>query len=76
MSKPKYFILNGDNFLGTFWETEKLGNVLVIQDKIDLNNPIQIIAESDTGVWSKIIKNIDMIETFMEILDIVKTEKE
>ena len=28
MSKSKYYIINGNRFLGTLWETENLGNII------------------------------------------------
>jgi len=67
MSKVKYFIINGDKVLGRFWETEKLGNVFIMESQIDLNNTLKIyMRDNDFGVTE--IVDIDILNDFMEIL--------
>jgi hypothetical protein len=74
-SKIKYFVINHDTVLGTFWETEKLGNVLVMTGNIDLNFPIQIVGRDETGNFNE-FKEIDIVKEFMNILDINLLKKE
>ena len=41
MSKLKYCLVNGnDGVLGYLWETEKLGNVLIMNKSVDFNTTI------------------------------------
>ena len=68
MSKLKYYIINGDRLLGTFWETENLGNVLVMESKVDFNNPLEIYTNTETEGFLK-VSDVDIIEDFLEILN-------
>ena len=42
MNKFKYAITNGESVIGVVYEHKTYGRTLVIFEKVDLNNPIQI----------------------------------
>jgi hypothetical protein len=66
MSKVKYLIVNGDNVLGMFYETEHLGNVFVMQEKVNFNFPLEIYTRQESGFEK--VSEIDIVTDFMEIL--------
>lgn len=41
-NKPKYIIVNYDAPIGIVYEHPQYGRTIVIQEKVDLNHPIQI----------------------------------
>lgn len=67
MSKLKYCLVNGNDVLGYLWETEKLGNVLIMNKSVDFNTPLEIYIKTETRGFEK-VSEIDMVTDFMEIL--------
>lgn len=72
MSKIKYFILNDDLVIGTFWETKELGSVLVLRGSVNFDFPIEVYSKDEEMV----IEKVDIIEELMEILNFPKLDKE
>jgi hypothetical protein len=68
MSQIRYIISNGN---GAFilYETKNYGSVLVMNDKINLNYPVEIYKRHDDGSLEKII-NIDVVDVFMRLLGV------
>jgi len=67
VSKLKYCLVNGNDVLGYLWETEKLGNVLIMNKSVDFNTPLEIYIKTETRGFEK-VSEIDMVTDFMEIL--------
>lgn len=63
MAELKYVIRNGNDFEGLMWKT-KMGNIITMQGKININNGLEVI-DIETH---EIVKDIDLIDTLAEIL--------
>jgi hypothetical protein len=67
MSKLLYGIRNGYNIIGTLWENEKLGKILVTTgEKIDLNYNLEI-KNAETEEYEE---SIDLKDFLLECLPI------
>ncbi len=65
MSKAKYAVINGKNFVGILWENEKLGKVFVTNEvKIDPNCDIEV-----RDVFTEeVVNNIDLKDFLLEVI--------
>lgn len=64
MPKVKFYVMNGDNVLGTMWETSTGREVFVLMSDWDINFGLEIFNPDN----NELIDDVDSLELLMNIL--------
>lgn len=65
MNKLKYYLVNGDTFVGEIYEDEKYGRSFILSDKIKIREGLALY---DSKTMMSVGKNIDLIELIHELV--------